>query len=160
MKPYFISLLILVSIGMVPPSITSQAYESDKTASEEYWLNLPSAPTIIVRGIKGQLLTLINYSPVRIIRYQLGWVIAEQGKIKITCKLGPQNTDLAPANIGKNDVHMVGLAYYDQVKECSHKVKAKLAVIEINFEDGSVWKASDVIPASECTSPCAMSDLR
>lgn len=139
MRRHSYGAVLLLLVAGVMLSI-SQAHQTDKAISEEWWINLPSSPLRIARTPNGRLMTLSNHSSNRITQYQLGCVIKESDKVKVVCKMNRQKTDLLPADSVKGEVYFESLDSREKHKERCDKKNAKLAVVEVIFADGSVWK--------------------
>lgn len=108
----------------------------------DLFFDRPNLPARIGYTPLGAYPTLENHSDKGVIRYRLGCVLEENGQLKIPAKRKEEVTDLPPANISKTSIPFTALSLREIKKECSAK-KAKIAVVDITFADGTTWKLED-----------------
>ena len=129
---------LLVAVLAIPtPGATLQTDESPEGV---YLLNLPSSPLQLTASANRRFLNVENHSGRQVRSYRLGCVIERRSGIKLLAKFARDAANLAPQG-PSGEVHLAILsAYGERFKLCRAKA-AKLAVVEVRFSDGSVWKA-------------------
>ena len=98
-------------------------------------VNFPSAPVRLVTYPNGY--AIYNLTEKRIVAYALGCAKDTRGSLKITYALALEEHGVPPASsMGTGTIDEVEPA----IMECVNKRKAKIAVIEARFADGTVWR--------------------
>jgi hypothetical protein len=117
-------------------STTSWANRGSQIVPEESWLSVPSSPLEIRFSPSKRDLALLNRSSGKIIRYRLGCVVQEASKIRVVRKMPFIDANLESGKVVINAFTV----YADDLERCGKK-KSGLAVVEVVFLDGSIWKA-------------------
>ena len=132
----FKAVIVLLMIMTVFENSNPKAQSLQKTF-EELWINIPSCPLEFRMNSSRRYSMLENRSSATVIRYRLGCVTGtETNRPRVVRKAPPVNTDLESGKgLGASiNVHT------SEMERCS-EMKAQLAVIEVLFKDGFVWKA-------------------
>jgi hypothetical protein len=103
---------------------------------EDRWINLTETP-LKLSLLGGGDFVFTNVSPQRILGYRLGCVDGNGGIIK---RMDETKMTLTP-NEGASSTNSMGISEQMEELYVCHQSRAKLAVIEVKYEDGSVWKA-------------------
>lgn len=128
-----ISVIIIALYSAVIPLVGfGQTFQQP---AEEWSVNIASSPLEIGLSPNQRFLNLLNRSSGNITRYRLGCVVQNGESMKVLRRFSPVNSQLAPGKVLINSVTI----YSESVQRCS-LVRAKVAVIEVRFKDGSVWK--------------------
>jgi hypothetical protein len=136
------NLVLIIGMGLllfIPMSLMSQSLS--KGELEQKWLNRPSAPLQFTAAPLGNVYAIGNRSDARVIRYQLGCVLAEGDAIRILNRRPDESVDLAPMDRTNKEVHSKMIfsskgAWQQPFCEST----AKLAVLEVEFSDGGTWR--------------------
>ena len=99
-------------------------------------VNVAGAPMFLESQMRGAY-TLKNTSGKRIASFALGCVAVKRRKIVIISKLPREEFSVPPA--GSFGEAIVDSPYTPPYEQCVVKQKAKLALISVEFEDGSAW---------------------
>ncbi|MCM3872566.1 MAG: hypothetical protein ND895_17930 [Pyrinomonadaceae bacterium] len=107
-----------------------------------WWVNLPSSP-LKIDLVVGQGYGLSNFSEGSVVRYRTGCVVWKKEKLEIT-KRGPLRytpVSMKPINLSRTpyETHSLLEGSGFTAERCNGR--AKTAIIEVLFDDGSVWKA-------------------
>jgi hypothetical protein len=137
--------LVTVILGAALP--LSQAEGPAKLNKD--WMNLPSAPLRFDVAPKTEgYLVLGNYSTGRAVRYRLGCVNEQKGKITVLRQGSPRCTNLRSIDLKGDPTNQINYTVETLVLGITHgftlercEENAKLAVVEVEFEDGAIWKA-------------------
>lgn len=114
------------------------AKQSVQAMPEELWFNIPSSPLEVRFSPSKRDSLLFNRSSGQVVRYRLGCVIGGEGsKLKVVRKTPFVDTDLESGKVLINSISM----HATDIARCV-KSKTRLAVIEVVFKDGFVWKAN------------------
>lgn len=81
--------------------------------------------------------TLKNTSGKKVTSFALGCVVVSKNGVLIKSALPKRDFSIVPA--GSIGEAIVDAPYTDAYSECVVKQKARLALISVNFEDGSSW---------------------
>jgi hypothetical protein len=130
---------ILAVIITIPIAIVSLGMnwtgKSPQAESQEWWLNVPSSPLEIRFSPSKRDMELFNRSSGHVTEYRLGCVREVGQSLKVLRKLPLVETNLETGKVLINSVTV----YTDSVEVCTRD-KAKLAVVEVSFRDGSIWR--------------------
>ena len=114
----------------------SWAKPSPQMQPEEFWLTVPSSPLDARFSPSKRDIELLNRSSGKVIRYRLGCVMQETNKARVVQRMPFIDVDLEGGKVLINSANR----YDDDLVRCGKK-KSRLAVVEVLFEDNSVWKA-------------------
>lgn len=132
MKRIAVTIIFLVNLLFLQSG--NGAYCFDKQM-EEWWINIPSSPLKLGLTENQRFVVLSNLSSSRIIQYRLGCIEEREGGFRVIGRLKATRTDLVT---NQTIINPVGL---DEDKKGCDKKRGKIAVIEVEFADGSIWKA-------------------
>jgi hypothetical protein len=127
-------LSIFVLILALPMTSMSWLAIARQSATEDLWFNVESTPLEVRISPNGRHLHLLNRSPGLITRYRLGCV-RQRPEMRVVRTLPVVKADLEAGKVLINSLSL----YADNVERCSRDT-GRLAVVEVNFRDGSVWK--------------------
>lgn len=131
-------ILFALTAGLaVLPQTTKPPSPLEHPGGKEVWAsNFPRAPLEIkVEGDRSY--TLNNKSKVAIKSYRLGCVRESTKKnVVIVYRMPPEEITIAPGE----SWGIMGFHHNADKTECERK-SAKVAVVEVDFEDGTVWQA-------------------
>jgi hypothetical protein len=135
------SVVLLLILLAFSTSITRS--QQSNQPIPEYWINLPSAPLRIGSTPDNDGYTLANYNNLgRVVRYRFGCVIQKDKRIVILNRRQIKEGEFSPLLLGQirpsQELRVTGSHAFPE-PICK---KGKLAVIEVEFEDGAIWKAS------------------
>jgi hypothetical protein len=101
---------------------------------EAFLMNLAGAPLTLNISENKRDIFLSNITSIQIISYKLGSISKKKGVLTITRVTAslPVNLKVNEAAINPKDV--------DEELGYTRKKKAKLAVVEVTFADGSIWE--------------------
>ena len=135
-------LIILYCFILAFTASLCQAQQSNQSP-QQYWINLRSSPLRFGTLPDGDGYTLANYTNIGpIVRYRFGCVLQKHKKTIVLDKWQVQEyyfPALLPGRIFPTEEIMVTRSHGFPLEMCK---KGKVAVIEAEFEDGAVWKAS------------------
>ncbi len=140
----------LLSAHAVPRTAGESLQESPTQAgravplpgSDGAFHNPHGSPAWIVYIPLGAAYALENHSDKRIVRYQVGCVVDECGRLEILSRKKEGRVDLPPADLLKNTFPFTYVSVRQVKKECVSK-GAKVSVVEVTFTDGTVWQAKN-----------------
>lgn len=122
--------------------ILSQAYQTDEAITKKWVLKQPTAPLLITISANREYYSLDNYSLKHVMNYRLGCVAEENDKIRVRAKARTRTVNIAPIDTANERVYSkVYTIYADEDFYPCIEMKAKLAVLEVGFSDGSKWSA-------------------
>jgi hypothetical protein len=121
--------MVLASRGI------SQVVVSPATEPQVWWLNVEASPLEVRFSPSRRDVELFNRSSGRVIQYRLGCVRVNGQRVKALHRLAIVGTDLGSNKSLINSTTV----YMDSAHTCMQD-KAKLAIVEVGFGDGSVWK--------------------
>ena len=111
-------------------------------------MNLPSSPLRFDVAPQGYGYVLGNFSTGHVIRYRIGCVEEQKGKIAVLRQGKLQYTSLGPIDLNGDRANRInysvetlvsGITHGFDVEKCQDNTKT--AVVEVEFEDGASWKA-------------------
>lgn len=145
----FLCLLGATALAFKPGALTQARSEpatrpSFSPCRSDALFDRPSLPARIGYMPLGAYCTLENHSAKRIVRYRLGCVVEERSRIKILSKRKEEVSDLPPADSSKSRISFTALSVSRIKNKCVAK-GAKVAVVEVNFADGTAWNLGDYI---------------
>ena len=111
-------------------------------AQSDALLDIPTAPVRIWMDDRQTGLTFSNRSDFSITRICLGAVKVDQGKYIVVSRLS--NVVINPPPLERGQMQDSPLVRHRHDIERTLKMKARYAVVEVEFEDGSIWIASAV----------------
>ena len=126
--------MIALALVIVAPGLNLAA-QSGQPEPEEWSLNVPSTPLQIGFSPSKRDMELLNRSSGHVNQYRLGCVRQAGEHTGVLRKFPSIKADLPS---GKALINSVTL-YEEKVQDC-RRDKAKFAVIEVSFRDGSIWK--------------------
>jgi hypothetical protein len=144
---YAVALLLLILTAI--PSI-NQGQQVGEVTSQEWWINVPSSPLEFKLFPNKRFLGLTNRSTGRVVQFRLGCVIQGRDLIRVVRKATVTKTDLAASGAAGQQFYFKDVSSYAEDRKCCAKENAKLAVVEVNFADGSTWKVNDTSTPSQC----------
>jgi hypothetical protein len=128
-------IVVFMTIGS--SHATSGMRQLELQTASNWWFNLPSSPLTFAISPSKRDLMLVNRSSTLITSYRLGCVIEVEGRTRVVCKMAKVRMELKPGEALMNSITV-----YSREKERCDKKRAKLAVVETQFTDGSSWKAN------------------
>lgn len=140
--------VILLLLILSSSSSMSLTHQADVVTPQDWWFNVPSSPLEFSLFPNKRFLGLTNRSTGRIVQFALGCVTQDGDKIRAVCRATVTKTDLAASSTSGQQLYFKDVAAYSEDRKCCDKAKAKLAVVEVNFADGSTWKIDGI------SSPC------
>ncbi len=139
-------LVLLIVLVLVPVVIRAQA-SAPVTSDREQWVNLPGSPVLLTKSYKNRLLIAINKSKETLVKLRFGWVSQHNDEISIRLAVKPRETVVKSGTF-------VGVVWIDDLEACAAEKNLRLAVVEVNFEDGSSWKTEYMKAAPTCEIDC------
>jgi len=121
--------IAIVSFGM------NRTGKSHQVEFQQSWLNIPSSPLEIRFSPSKRDMELFNRSSGHVTGYRIGCVREVGQRLKVLRKLPVVQTNLETGTVLISSVTV----YTDSVGRCTRD-KAKLAVVEVSFRDGSLWR--------------------
>ena len=129
------ALAIILLLGIALGTASSfPSREPTFLREDEWWANLPSSPLVMLGSPSKRDVSLENRSGDIIISYTMGCVIRTGTRWRVLRKLRRTNTNLEPGKALLNSAS----TYARSREECSER-KAKLALVEVYFADGTTW---------------------
>jgi hypothetical protein len=126
----------LIVLILVITRLTFAFHQQKSAPPEEWWANVPSSPLFMAGSPSKRDLSLENRSSGMIVSYTLGCVIQGGGRWRVLHRMNNISTSLEP---GKALLSSVSV-YTKHRERCARK-DARVAVVEVHFSDGSVWKS-------------------
>lgn len=132
--------VILLSLILSSPPSMTLTQQTDGVSPQDWWINIPSSPLEFNLFPNKRFLGLTNRSTGRVVQFTLGCVTQDGDKIRAVCKATVTKTDLAASSTAGQQLYFKDVSAYAEDRKCCDKASAKLAVVEVNFADGSTWK--------------------
>jgi hypothetical protein len=133
-KRYWLMVCLLI---IMSAPVRGLAQETAEGPLESLWINLPSSPLRFFPNAEGNGYSLDNYSIGYIVQYRLGCVLEQGDGFKILNKRGAKEISLKPMTSSEVHARAVIALTGAALDPCK---RGKLAVIEVQFKDGAVWK--------------------
>ena len=140
-----------------PPKTAAPAAGAAKTADPIFWYNVPASPLAIERreipaDLKAKYgsswwLGLANRSSQRVIRYDVGCVVEDQGRVKVMSTLfwvAISEGGAAPGHFSPG-IFRHGDPAQDELDAASACKGSRLAVVQVGLGDGTLWSARGAI---------------
>jgi len=141
LRKCFLRAVCLIAFATIP--IYSQMQQSIPVP-KEWIVNLPSSPLSISPASKVKAVRFDSRSTGNIVGFRLGCVAETKDSFTILEVLKEQRINL-PAAIGEGDIDpqiiFMPISEFDGYRSRCEKANAKVAVIEVEFSDGGIWKA-------------------
>ena len=124
--------LLVLTISVALPTVSIA-----QSKVEESWINIASSPLTLRFSPSKRSSSLENRSAGVVVQFSLGCVVSESdSRIRVVKKLSTTRTRLEPGIALFNSVSV----HEPDMKRCE-KMKSRLAVIEVVFQDGFAWRA-------------------
>lgn len=149
MKTLTIKHLLLALSLVFSETIFAYGIHHITSLEGESWINLQSSPLMIEEPQNKRFFLLNNISRERIVNYTLGYVVKETNGVKVICIEKEKIINLRPQDLEKKVSEKEILSVPNDVLERCIQLQAKIAVVQVVFADGAVWKANGLF------SPCA-----
>jgi hypothetical protein len=131
-----LKLVIIMFMVVVVHTNASSIGRTQEKTYEELWINIPSCPLEFRMNSSKRYSLLDNRSSGRVVRYRLGCVSGDEAnKPRVLRRTKFVDTDLEPSKGLINSISV----HSGEMERC-FKMNARLAVIEVRFKDGSLWK--------------------
>lgn len=130
--------------GVALALVVSSAYSgsaqtgTDGCGESSWWRNTPEAPLSLAVSPNGRFLSIENSSVQSVRAFRFGCVSDETGELEVLCIL-PEERLSKCLGFGRS-IFLEIAAFNEGRERCSSK-RAKLAVVAVEFEDGSRWEA-------------------
>jgi len=133
---FFVS---LVSVATFLPLLSraQDSREAGVRAIKSRLLDVPTAPYKLSALYNGRGYQFCNTSNVRVVRFRLGCGEKKNSKLKVLNERPFQDGDLAPANQTLSCRSWDSNHGFFPGEACK---KGRLAVVEVDLADGTVWK--------------------
>ena len=131
--------LLISILATFPVMFAGQlSREEGVKAIESKLLDVPSAPYKLKASYNGRGYEFCNTSNARVVKFRLGCAKRKNGELKILSERKLKETDLTPSGEKGMSCKFWGSNHgFFPGEDCE---KGKLAVIEVVFADGGVWK--------------------
>jgi len=143
--------------GVALALVVSSAYSgSAQTATggckqESWWRNVPEAPLSLAVSPNGRFLSIENSSAQAVRALRFGCVSDETGELEVLCILPEERLSKC---LGSGRSIFLEIAAFNEGRErCSSK-RAKLAIVAVEFEDGSRWEVVHLQEVMSARSEC------
>jgi hypothetical protein len=135
--------LTIVAGAFAILTINIQAQEL-RALSKEWLINLPSTPLNLSLPSKVNSVRLDSRSTGNIIGFHLGCIAQEKDKFTVVGILEERRINL-PGAYGEGDIDptiiFMPISEFENYKVRCETTNAKVGVVEVEFSDGSIWKA-------------------
>jgi hypothetical protein len=127
MKPLFRAWLVVMTVAL-------------SLEANELWVFNPQGAPMVLEGQARGGYTLKNTSGKKVVSFALGCVVLSKDRVIIKSALKTEDFSIVPK--GSFGEAIADAPYTDAYSECVVKLKARLALISVTFEDGSSWSLS------------------